>query len=219
MNGMIPSKQRATILSFDSLDVLQRRRVGAAGAREVPLTRGVTRRRIVIGAGISALAVPFLALSRRENAPCGHARPVRAAGRAGTGADLGPAVARGGPPRRPERVARRCGVAFMVPLDGPSRPRTHSRSGAGHDHDPSGFAQEARICVSAGSTAPEAAPAAARLPYPGVMRLYAATGNAIARLDEGSGGRWTVELSLAGSGAQCLAADPRGSRPRLRRTA
>jgi photosystem II stability/assembly factor-like uncharacterized protein len=39
------------------------------------------------------------------------------------------------------------------------------------------------------------------------MRLYAATGDGIARLDE-SGDGWTVELSLAGSGAQCLAVDP-----------
>src|SRR5215211_9395291 len=39
-------------------------------------------------------------------------------------------------------------------------------------------------------------------------RLYAATGDGIARLDEGNGG-WTGELSLEGSGAQCLAVDPR----------
>jgi photosystem II stability/assembly factor-like uncharacterized protein len=38
-------------------------------------------------------------------------------------------------------------------------------------------------------------------------RLYAATGDGIARLDE-SGERWTVEVSLEGSGAQCLAVDP-----------
>ena len=38
-------------------------------------------------------------------------------------------------------------------------------------------------------------------------RLYAATGDGIARLDE-AGGAWDVELSLAGSGAQCLALDP-----------
>jgi photosystem II stability/assembly factor-like uncharacterized protein len=38
-------------------------------------------------------------------------------------------------------------------------------------------------------------------------RLYAATGDAIARVTE-SGGAWTVELSLRGSGAQCLAVDP-----------
>jgi hypothetical protein len=38
-------------------------------------------------------------------------------------------------------------------------------------------------------------------------RLYAATGDGIARLDE-AGGEWNVELSLSGSGAQCLAVDP-----------
>src|SRR5512132_1046884 len=38
-------------------------------------------------------------------------------------------------------------------------------------------------------------------------RLYAATGDGIARLEQ-SGEAWTVELSLAGSGAQCLAVDP-----------
>jgi hypothetical protein len=37
--------------------------------------------------------------------------------------------------------------------------------------------------------------------------LYAATGDGIARLDETNGG-WAVELSLRGSGAQCLAVDP-----------
>jgi photosystem II stability/assembly factor-like uncharacterized protein len=40
-----------------------------------------------------------------------------------------------------------------------------------------------------------------------MARLFAATGNGIARLDE-EGGLWKVELSLSGSGAQCLAADP-----------
>ena len=39
------------------------------------------------------------------------------------------------------------------------------------------------------------------------MRLYAATGDGIARLDEGAGS-WTAGLSLEGSGAQCLAVDP-----------
>src|SRR5512133_1420770 len=37
--------------------------------------------------------------------------------------------------------------------------------------------------------------------------LYAATGDAIARLDE-NGGAWQTTLSLTGSGAQCLALDP-----------
>ena len=40
-----------------------------------------------------------------------------------------------------------------------------------------------------------------------MTRLYAATGNGIARLDE-TEGRWDVEVSLNGSGAQCLAVDP-----------
>jgi photosystem II stability/assembly factor-like uncharacterized protein len=40
-----------------------------------------------------------------------------------------------------------------------------------------------------------------------MARLYAATGDGIARL-EPSGDGWTVELSLPGSGAQCLAVDP-----------
>ena len=38
-------------------------------------------------------------------------------------------------------------------------------------------------------------------------RLYAATGDSVARLDEAGDG-WTVELSLTGGGAQCLAVDP-----------
>jgi hypothetical protein len=37
--------------------------------------------------------------------------------------------------------------------------------------------------------------------------LYAATGDAIARIEE-DGGAWTVELSLRGRGAQCLAVAP-----------
>jgi len=40
-----------------------------------------------------------------------------------------------------------------------------------------------------------------------MARLWAATGDGIARLDETAGG-WTSELFLAGSGAQCLAVDP-----------
>ncbi|HEX6701073.1 MAG TPA: hypothetical protein VF101_10125 [Gaiellaceae bacterium] len=40
-----------------------------------------------------------------------------------------------------------------------------------------------------------------------MARLYAATGDAIARLDEADGA-WTVDLALQGSGAQCLAVDP-----------
>jgi photosystem II stability/assembly factor-like uncharacterized protein len=40
-----------------------------------------------------------------------------------------------------------------------------------------------------------------------VVRVYATTGDSFARLDE-SGEAWTVELSLSGSGTQCLAVDP-----------
>ena len=40
-----------------------------------------------------------------------------------------------------------------------------------------------------------------------MARLYAATGDGLARLDE-AGEAWTVELALSGSGAQCLAVDP-----------
>jgi photosystem II stability/assembly factor-like uncharacterized protein len=40
-----------------------------------------------------------------------------------------------------------------------------------------------------------------------MAHLYVATGDGIARLDETNGG-WAVELSLRGSGAQCLAVDP-----------
>jgi MFS family permease len=68
MNGMIPSRQRATILSFDSLmsssggvwaqPVLGR----AADVWSYPSS-------YLIGAGISALAVPPLVLSRRQNMP------------------------------------------------------------------------------------------------------------------------------------------------------
>jgi photosystem II stability/assembly factor-like uncharacterized protein len=40
-----------------------------------------------------------------------------------------------------------------------------------------------------------------------MARFYVATGDGIGRVDE-AGEKWTVELSLAGSGAQCLAVDP-----------
>ena len=42
------------------------------------------------------------------------------------------------------------------------------------------------------------------------MRLFAATGDGIARFDE-TGEAWTVELSLSRSGVQCLAVDPADS--------
>ena len=68
INGMIPSKQRATILSFDSLCASS----GGVWAQPA-LGRAADvwgyAPTYLISAGISALALPFLALSRRQNAP------------------------------------------------------------------------------------------------------------------------------------------------------
>ena len=68
LNGLIPSQQRATILSFDSLMDSS----GGVWAQPV-LGRAADAwgyaPSYLIGAGISALALPFLALSRRQHAP------------------------------------------------------------------------------------------------------------------------------------------------------
>jgi MFS family permease len=68
LNGLIPSRQRATILSFDSL----MDSTGGVWAQPV-LGRAADvwgyAPSYLIGAGISSLALPFLALSRRQNAP------------------------------------------------------------------------------------------------------------------------------------------------------
>jgi MFS family permease len=67
LNGLIPSRQRATILSFDSM----MSSCGGVWAQPV-LGRAADvwgyASSYVLGAGISALALPFLALSRRQNA-------------------------------------------------------------------------------------------------------------------------------------------------------
>jgi MFS family permease len=68
LNGLIPSRQRATILSFDSL------MSSTGGVWAQPALGRVAdvsgyAASYVASAAISALAVPFLALSRRENAP------------------------------------------------------------------------------------------------------------------------------------------------------
>ncbi len=68
INGMIPSQQRATILSFDSL-------MGSTGGvwAQPLLGRAADAygyaTSYVISAGITAIAVPFLTLSRRERNP------------------------------------------------------------------------------------------------------------------------------------------------------
>ena len=77
MNGMIPSRQRATLLSFDSL-------MGSAGGVWAqPLLGRVADvfgygPSYVVGAAISAIAVPALALSRRQNAPADTVQAVTA---------------------------------------------------------------------------------------------------------------------------------------------
>ena len=67
LNGMIPSKQRATVLSFDSL-------LGSTGGVVIQPVLGRTAdvysypTSFAVGAVIQLAAVPFLALSRRERA-------------------------------------------------------------------------------------------------------------------------------------------------------
>jgi MFS family permease len=77
INGLIPSRQRATILSFDSLMSSS----GGVWAQPV-LGRSADvwgyGPSYLLGAGISALAIPCLALSRRQNAPADTALPAAA---------------------------------------------------------------------------------------------------------------------------------------------
>jgi MFS family permease len=74
MNGLIPSRQRATILSFDSLMDSS----GGVWAQPV-LGRSADvwgyGPSYLLGAGISALALPCLVLSRRQNAPADTSAP------------------------------------------------------------------------------------------------------------------------------------------------
>jgi MFS family permease len=68
LNGMIPSRQRATVLSFDSL-------MGSSGGVVIQPVLGRAAdvysysTSLVIGAVIQLVAAPFLALSRREGSP------------------------------------------------------------------------------------------------------------------------------------------------------
>jgi MFS family permease len=68
LNGMIPSRQRATILSFDSM------MASSGGVWTQPVLGRAADvwgypSSYLIAAGISAVGLPFLALSRRQNAP------------------------------------------------------------------------------------------------------------------------------------------------------
>jgi MFS family permease len=68
MNGVIPSEQRATVLSFDSL-------MGSAGGVVAQPILGRVADisgyavSYVVAAGIQVVALPFVLLARRENAP------------------------------------------------------------------------------------------------------------------------------------------------------
>ena len=68
VNGVIPSEQRATVLSFDSL-------MGSSGGVVIQPALGRTAdvygygASYLAAAAVSALAVPFVVLARRENAP------------------------------------------------------------------------------------------------------------------------------------------------------
>ena len=77
LNGMIPSAQRATILSFDSL-------LGSSGGVAVQPALGRAAdvwgyaTSYVLGAAISAFALPFIALSRRRKEPADTAETMTA---------------------------------------------------------------------------------------------------------------------------------------------
>ena len=67
MNGLIPTEQRATVLSFDNL------MASAGGVVAQPVLGRVADvwsygTSYVVGAGISALSIPFIVLARREHA-------------------------------------------------------------------------------------------------------------------------------------------------------
>ncbi len=73
LNGLIPSKQRATVLSFESL-------MGNVGGIGIQPALGRVADlsgypfSLVVGGIISAVAVPFIALSRKQNAPADSAK-------------------------------------------------------------------------------------------------------------------------------------------------
>jgi MFS family permease len=72
LNGLIPSQQRATVLSFDSL-------IGSAGGVVIQPALGRVAdlngyaASYVVGGAVQALAIPFIFLARREGA---HSDPI-----------------------------------------------------------------------------------------------------------------------------------------------
>ena len=95
LNGLIPSQQRATILSFDSM-------LGSSGGVVVQPVLGRSADvwgyagSYILGAVISALALPFIYLSRRQNAPADTAGgdATELTGTSGGGRQRTPASAR-----------------------------------------------------------------------------------------------------------------------------
>jgi MFS family permease len=75
LNGMIPSRQRASILSFDSLMASGGGSVGQPILGRAADVWGYGGS-YLLSAGISALALPFILLARRENAPADSAEEV-----------------------------------------------------------------------------------------------------------------------------------------------
>ncbi len=77
VNGLIPSQQRATILSFDSM-------LGSGGGVVIQPALGRVAdvsgyaHSYVVGGVVTALALPFILLSRRENTPADVASEVAA---------------------------------------------------------------------------------------------------------------------------------------------
>jgi MFS family permease len=77
LNGLIPSRQRATILSFDSM-------MGSTGGVWAQPVLGRAADvwgygpSYLVGAGISSLAIPCLLLSRRQNAAADTVDPAEA---------------------------------------------------------------------------------------------------------------------------------------------
>ena len=76
LNDMIPSRQRATVLSFDSL-------MGSSGGVVIQPVLGRAAdvysysTSLVLGAAIQLVAAPFLVLSRREDSPADAATTLR----------------------------------------------------------------------------------------------------------------------------------------------
>jgi MFS family permease len=75
LNGLIPSRQRATILSFDSM-MTSSGGVWAQPALGRAADAWGYAPSYLIAAGISMLALPFIALSRRQNAPADTVQPA-----------------------------------------------------------------------------------------------------------------------------------------------